>query len=319
MKVLLTGGAGFIGQHVVRELLSRGQRSGCWIRCAPTSIRPCGGQPQRDLLKADVRDASALDRALPGVEAVIHLAAKVGLGVDVGDMPDYASSNDAGTAELLAGMARAGVLRLTLASSMVVYGEGFGQCAEHGAVPPAPRNENDLAAGHFEPPCPICGTPLETGLVDESDAARPAQRLCQQQGGAGVLCSNWARVTGGSVAAMRYHNVYGPGMPRDTPYAGVAAIFTSALRAARPRRCSRTAASGAISCMCATLRRRQCWPASGTWPAFAPSTSARARRARSATWQQRWRSAQWARACRHRPISARRRAPHHGGFIATTS
>ena len=90
------------------------------------------------MLVADVRDASAVDRALEGVDAVLHLAAKVGLGVDVGDLPDYASSNDAGTAVLLAAMARAGVKRLTLASSMVVYGEGLGRCEEHGAVRPLP-------------------------------------------------------------------------------------------------------------------------------------------------------------------------------------
>src|SRR5215470_13059101 len=128
MRVLVTGGAGFIGQHVVRELLRRGR--------------------------------AVIDRALAGIDAVIHLAAKVGLGVDVGDMPDYASSNDAGTAELLAGMARAGVTRLTLASSMVVYGEGLAQCTEHGLVVPAPRRESDLAAGRFEAPCPLCGKPL---------------------------------------------------------------------------------------------------------------------------------------------------------------
>ena len=91
-----------------------------------------------DLQVGDVRITTAVDRALAGVDAVLHLAAKVGLGVDVGDLPDYASSNDVGTAELLAGMARAGVSRLTLASSMVVYGEGFGHCAQHGAVRPAP-------------------------------------------------------------------------------------------------------------------------------------------------------------------------------------
>src|SRR5205814_2753697 len=118
----------------------------------PTWTAPKGVE----LCVADVRDGSAIDRALEGVEAVLHLAAKVGLGVDVGDLPDYASSNDAGTAELLAGMARAGNLRLTLASSMVVYGEGVGHCPKHGPVMPAPRTESDLAAGQFEPPCPTC-------------------------------------------------------------------------------------------------------------------------------------------------------------------
>ena len=173
----------------------------------------------------------AIDRALDGVEAVIHLAAKVGLGVDVGDLPDYASSNDAGTAELLAGMARAGVARLTLASSMVVYGEGVGHCAEHGAVTPGPRAEAALAAGQFEPPCPHCGAPLgDRRWSSESAPLDPRNAYASSKVAQEFYAANWARVTGGSVAAMRYHNVYGPGMPRDTPYAGVAAIFTSALR-----------------------------------------------------------------------------------------
>jgi dTDP-L-rhamnose 4-epimerase len=230
VRVLLTGGAGFIGLHVLQELRSRGHEV-----CVLDSLRPDvhkspSEHHQRDLLKADVRDASALDRTLRGVEAVIHLAAKVGLGVDVNDMPDYASSNDVGTAELLAAMARAKAVRLTLASSMVVYGEGFGRCDQHAQVRPAPRNEKDLAAGRFEPPCPICGNPLEMGLVDEAAPFDPRNAYATSKVAQELYASNWARATGGSVAALRYHNVYGPGMPRDTPYAGVAAIFTSALK-----------------------------------------------------------------------------------------
>ena len=175
MKVLVTGGAGFIGQHVVRELVARGyavrvmdslradaHAGGAWS--PPANV---------ELMKADMREARALDQALDGVEAVIHLAAKVGLGVDVQDLPDYASSNDVGTAELLAGMARASVQRLTLASSMVVYGEGLGKCIEHGATTPGPRTEAALSRRHFEPPCARCGVPLETALVSEDTPFDP--------------------------------------------------------------------------------------------------------------------------------------------------
>ncbi len=232
MKVLVTGGAGFIGQHIVRELLGRGHQV-----CLMDSLRGDvhAGRawlPPADveIVKADVRDADALDQALQGVDAVVHLAAKVGLGVDVQDLPDYASSNDAGTAELLAAMARAKVTRLTLASSMVVYGEGLGRCPIHGATVPAPRTEAALAEGQFEPPCPRCGKPLETAFVSEDTPFDPRNAYASSKVAQEFYASNWARVTGGSVAAMRYHNVYGPGMPRDTPYAGVAAIFTSALR-----------------------------------------------------------------------------------------
>ncbi|HEV7542933.1 MAG TPA: NAD-dependent epimerase/dehydratase family protein, partial [Reyranella sp.] len=153
MKTLVTGGAGFIGQHVVRELLSRGHdvRVLDSLRVDVHAGRPWTPPAGVELQVGDVRATTSVDRALAGVDAVLHLAAKVGLGVDVGDLPDYASSNDVGTAELLAGIARAGVSRLTLASSMVVYGEGVGHCAQHGAVSPAPRKQSDLMAGRFEP------------------------------------------------------------------------------------------------------------------------------------------------------------------------
>jgi len=232
MRVLLTGAAGFIGQHVLRELVTRGHHV-----CAIDSLRPdvhkdasWSPPPGVEFQQADVRDPAALDRLLGNTDVVLHLAAKVGLGVDVQDLPDYASSNDAGTAVLLAGMARAGIRRLTLASSMVVYGEGMGHCAEHGALAPAPRAEAALRAGQFEPPCPVCGKPLEPALVTEDAPLDPRNAYASSKVAQELYAGNWARVTGGSVAAMRYHNVYGPGMPRDTPYAGVAAIFTSALR-----------------------------------------------------------------------------------------
>ena len=232
MHVLLTGGAGFIGRHVLLELLARNHQVRVLdsLRTDVHPERPANFSEGVELIVADVRNRDAVESALDGVEAVLHLAAKVGLGVDVNDLPDYASSNDAGTAELLAAMARKQVSRLTLASSMVVYGEGVGRCPEHGAVGPAPRIEAELAKGNFEPPCPACGRSLETALVDESAVLDPRNAYATSKVAQEYYASNWARSTAGSVAALRYHNVYGPGMPRDTPYAGVAAIFTSALR-----------------------------------------------------------------------------------------
>jgi dTDP-L-rhamnose 4-epimerase len=232
MHVLLTGGAGFIGQHVLAGLLAHGHevrvldslradvhRGRTWI--------PPGGV---EFIHGDVRDQDAVSRAVKGVDAVLHLAAKVGLGVDADDLPDYASSNDAGTAVVLAAMARAGVARLTLASSMVVYGEGVGRCPEHGPVTPGPRREAALAAGDFEPPCPHCGRRLGTALVSETAPLDPRNAYATSKVAQEFYVSNSARLTDGAAAMLRYHNVYGPGMPRDTPYAGVAAIFTSALR-----------------------------------------------------------------------------------------
>jgi dTDP-L-rhamnose 4-epimerase len=217
---LVTGSAGFIGSHVVEAFEEAGHDVvGLDLRSG-----------------ADVRDDVALDRLLPGVELVVHQAAKVGLGVDVADLPAYASANVYGTAVLLAAMARHGAGRLVLASSMVVYGEGAYECAEHGRVRPGPRADGDLARGLFEPPCPRCGTALRSVEIGEDAPLDPRNAYATTKLAQEHLAGNWARETGGTAVALRYHNVYGPRMPRDTPYSGVAAIFRSALEAGRPPR-----------------------------------------------------------------------------------
>jgi dTDP-L-rhamnose 4-epimerase len=235
--VLVTGGAGFIGSHVVERLLAAGHG----VRVLD-SLRPDvhAAPPARpdgvDQVVADVRDAGAVAAALSGVDAVSHQAAMVGLGVDLDDLPAYAGANDLGTAVLLAEAARAGVRRLVLASSMVVYGEGRYRCAEHGDVAPGPRRPADLDAGRFEPPCPACGRPLAPGLVGEDARLDPRSVYAATKVAQEHLAASWARVAGGAVAALRYHNVYGARMPRDTPYAGVASLFRSALaRGEAPR------------------------------------------------------------------------------------
>ncbi|MFF8586155.1 NAD-dependent epimerase/dehydratase family protein [Streptomyces althioticus] len=222
MRVLVTGGAGFIGSHVVTALRTRGHEPVVFdVRADPA---------------ADVRSPDAVRAALDGVDAVCHQAAMVGLGTGFADAPEYVSRNDLGTAVLLAATADAGVRRLVLAGSMVVYGEGRYACPEHGVVRPGPRAEEDLAAGRFEPPCPVCGAALAPGLVDEDAPADPRNVYATTKLAQEHLAAAWARATGGSAVSLRYHNVYGPGMPRDTPYAGVASFFRSALaRGEAPR------------------------------------------------------------------------------------
>jgi dTDP-L-rhamnose 4-epimerase len=153
----------------------------------------------------------------------------VGAGVDARDAPTYGSHNDFGTTVLLAQMFAAGVQRLVLASSMVVYGQGRYQCPQHGSVEPLPRRRADLDAGVFEHRCPIGSEELSWQLVDEDAALRPRSLYAASKTAQEHYALAWAESTGGSVVALRYHNVYGPGMPRDTPYSGVAAIFRSAL------------------------------------------------------------------------------------------
>jgi dTDP-L-rhamnose 4-epimerase len=242
MRVLVTGGAGFVGSHLVDLLAEAGHEVVSLDRLHPRAHarRPAYLRDDVEHVDADLADpdaAPALDRALDGVDAVSHQAAMVGLGRELGDVVDYVRDNDLGTAALLAALVRhRRVGRLVLASSMVVYGEGAYRCGAHGPVRPGPRPAARLEAGRFEPPCPRCGAELEPVAVTEDAAPDPrsvyaATKLHQEHLAAAVALAG-----GPPVTALRYHNVYGPRMPRDTPYAGVAAIFRSALAAGRPPR-----------------------------------------------------------------------------------
>ena len=228
MKILLTGGAGFIGRHVHHELVAEGHDVVVLDSFRPDvhAHRPAS---RPGLIVGDVRDAETVERALHGIDTVVHLAAKVGLGVDLDDLDDYVSSNSLGTAVLLRGLAHAKIRSLVYASSMVVYGEGRYDCDEHGQVAPGPRRTEDLDAGRFEPPCPRCGAQLRPGLIEEDAVLDPRNAYAASKLNGEHLAASWARETESRVSALRFHNVYGPGMPRNTPYAGVAAIFRSAL------------------------------------------------------------------------------------------
>ncbi|MGH2894077.1 MAG: NAD-dependent epimerase/dehydratase family protein [Solirubrobacteraceae bacterium] len=237
--ILVTGGAGFIGSHIVDELVAAGHEVRILdsLLAAAHVRRPDYLNHMAELVEGDIRDPSVVDAALDGVDAVCHQAAMVGLGLDILDVEEYVSQNALGTAVLLKRMAMRGFDgRLVLASSMVVYGEGAYRCAGHGRVMPAPRALVDLAAGRFEPRCPQCGGRLESVAVAETSPLDPRNVYAATKAHQEHLCFVFARETGVPVTALRYHNVYGPRMPRDTPYAGVAAIFASSLAAGRAPR-----------------------------------------------------------------------------------
>ncbi len=230
--VLVTGGLGFIGSHIVEQALTRD-----WRVTVIDSLRPDVHATSEipawfsaltgdiDLIVGDAGEVA--ENALGSVDVVCHQAAKVGLGVDFGDAADYIESNVTETARLLAAMARRGTHKLVLASSMVVYGEGLYQSASGVSQPPA-RTVDDLKAGRFDP-VDESGKKLEPILIRESDPTSPrnvyaVSKLAQEQ-----LAQSWVRSTGGRAVALRYHNVFGSRMPSGTPYAGVASLFRTSL------------------------------------------------------------------------------------------
>jgi dTDP-L-rhamnose 4-epimerase len=228
VRILITGGAGFIGANIAAAALAAGHD----VRVLdarlplahPTPVRLPDGV--EDLL-GDVRDAAAVERALDGVDAVCHQAAMVGRGRHVADAPEYASCNDVGTAVLLRAMTERHLRHLVLAGSVVVYGEGRGTCARHGEVACRPRRAEAVAAGRYDPTCPHCDAPVAFRVVDEDSPPEPrnvygATKLAQEH-----ITRAWAEQTGSRAVTLRYHQVYGPGMNRQSSYSGVTCAFRS--------------------------------------------------------------------------------------------
>lgn len=235
MRVLLTGAAGFIGCATATELRRRDvdviavdlllpQAHGAATRAAPPP----------DVHALDTRRAGEWAHLLDGVDVVVHLAAMVGAGVTASDLPLYAAHNDLGTAAVLAAMHERGVRHLVQASSMVVYGEGRYSCPEHGDQAAEPRSREALERGAFEVPCPVCGGDLRWTLVDEGAPLDPRSSYAASKVAQEHYAAAWARQSPGAAVSLRYHNVYGPGMPRDTPYSGVAAMFRSSIERREP-------------------------------------------------------------------------------------
>jgi dTDP-L-rhamnose 4-epimerase len=230
--VLLTGAGGFIGARVEEQLTARGDEVVSVDALIPEAHGVEATAPA-GLHRLDVRDAAGWAHLLDGVDVVCHQAAMVGAGARVSDLPAYAAHNDLGTAALLAAMHARGVDALVLASSMVVYGEGRYACEQHGTQLPPARSSSALRSGDFENHCARCGRVLDWQLVPEDARLDPRSSYAASKVAQEHYARAWTRQADARAIGLRYHNVYGPGMPRDTPYSGVAAIFRSALRSGR--------------------------------------------------------------------------------------
>ena len=239
-KILITGGAGFIGSRLALALRARGHGVRVLDNLAPQIH---GSDPEQsplyqsirgqvDFQRGDTTSANDLLRALVGMDTVVHLAAETGTGQSMYAIRHYSDVNIGGTALLLDLIANEPfpVKKIVVASSRAVYGEGKYRCVTHGAVYPGARRASEMEQGDFELHCPLCNNIVTLLPTDEDSPARPVSvygitKLSQEQ-----MVLTVGRALDISALAFRYQNVYGPGQSLSNPYTGILSIFSTRIR-----------------------------------------------------------------------------------------
>jgi dTDP-L-rhamnose 4-epimerase len=238
-RVLVTGGAGFIGSHLVDALVRRGDR----VRVLDALVPQVHGAPatprwlprEAEFLRGDVRDRNVWRRALRGVRRVFHEAAEVGVGQSMYEITRYMDANTMGTSQLWQELVtgKHAVEKLVVASSMSIYGEGQYRCGAHGTVYPALRPEAQLKRRAWEMRCPRCRQPVAWQRTAEEKPLAPTSVYAISKRDQEELCLSLGRAYRLPTVALRYFNVYGPRQSLSNPYTGVAAIFSSRLRSGK--------------------------------------------------------------------------------------
>ncbi|RFA25385.1 nucleoside-diphosphate-sugar epimerase [Alkalilimnicola ehrlichii] len=230
-RVLITGGAGFIGSHVADELIKQGYR----VRALDNLSEQVHGQSRRrpdyldsdiELIEGDIRDPETVAHALQGVDAVFHFAAAVGVGQSMYEIAQYTETNNFGTAVLLEQLAKQRVEKLVLASSMSLYGEGLYQDASGAATDTVRRSRGQLREHRWEPLSPS-GEQLTPVPTPESKPADLASIYALSKFDQERMCLLIGEAYDIPTTALRFFNVYGPRQALSNPYTGVLAIFAS--------------------------------------------------------------------------------------------
>ena len=244
MKILITGGAGFIGQHLARFLLERNVSLTIIDNFLPQVHGEAGQIPldlaaRVHLVRGDVADPSAMQEALRGIDRIVHLAAETGTGQSMYEVGRYARTNLEGTAQIFDVLAKTPnrkLDRIVVASSRAIYGEGAYECEQDGMVYPQPRSSAEKQAGNFDPSCPVCKRACRAAATPESAPAHPSSfygltKLTQEQ-----MVLLFGHVLDIPSVALRYQNVFGPGQSLQNPYTGILAIFSNLARVGQPIR-----------------------------------------------------------------------------------
>src|SRR3954454_17113006 len=233
-KILVTGGAGFIGSHLVDGLIARGHQVGVLDALVPqvhASDKPEFLDKRAECIRADICDRPALQRALDGVTVVFHQAAEVGVGQSMYEMERYVRANTLGTSILLEEIVarRETIKKVIVASSMSVYGEGAYKCPKHGPKSPKLRSSEQLAKHDWELHCETCGSALKAAPTSEEKPIFPTSVYAIPKQDQEQLCLVVGRSYGVPTVALRYFNVYGDRQALSNPYTGICAIFSSRL------------------------------------------------------------------------------------------
>lgn len=238
-RVLVTGGAGFIGSHLVDALVKRGHDVTVLDAFVPQvhALGPQDLNPKARYLRGDVRSADAWKGALEGQEIVYHLAAAVGIGQSMYQVADFVNTNVVGTARLLEHLATRGspsVGKLVVASSMSLYGEGAYECPQDGPVAPRLRSASEVRQGGLDPPCPRCAGPISAVATPETKPLDCTSVYALSKRDQEEYALLIGRTYGLPTVALRLFNVFGPRQALSNPYTGVCAIFSSRIKSGRP-------------------------------------------------------------------------------------
>tara|TARA_B100001142_G_scaffold141577_1_gene142817 strand:- start:18547 stop:19680 length:1134 start_codon:yes stop_codon:yes gene_type:complete len=236
MKILITGGAGFIGSNLAKKLIKRGHD----LRILDNFSKQIHGNNQSldseldgvDLIIGDVRNKSVITQSLDDVNAVVHLAAETGTGQSMYQLEEYQHTNISGTLNIINHLLHNehSVEKIIVASSRAIYGEGRYSCKKHGVIYPDERSEIEMSNGQFDHKCKLCNRNLEAEATPENARIAPLSfygitKQVQEQ-----IVTMYAKVLGISGYSLRYQNVYGPGQSLMNPYTGIMAIFSTLAR-----------------------------------------------------------------------------------------